>query len=141
MRGVDQVRRYGRGIKRLAGPEPVTGSHFIGISSRRAIRELRKSYEKLHRDAFGLRRDYDRMVSVVTTVPDVGYRCVVLGRHLAKDGRKSFTASAAYDSAGHLLHQLRRLQRQHRHQLPLPHLRRHLPRLVRLELHWPHRLR
>lgn len=39
-----------------------------------------------------------RMTAAVQARPAVGERCVVVGRVLATDGRKTFTASTAYDS-------------------------------------------
>jgi hypothetical protein len=44
-----------------------------------------------------------RITAAVDAVPRVGEPCVVVGRHLGDDGRKTFTASTAYDSDGRLL--------------------------------------
>jgi hypothetical protein len=43
------------------------------------------------------------MTAAVDARPTVGDPCVVVGRHLRDDGRKSFTASTAYDSDGRVL--------------------------------------
>lgn len=66
MGGADRVRRYGRGLRALVRPEPVTGSRFVRTSTRRAITSASRRYE---RDAFGLRRDYDRLVASLTGQP------------------------------------------------------------------------
>jgi hypothetical protein len=44
-----------------------------------------------------------RITASVDAVPEVGDRCVVVGRRLGADGRKSFTASTAYDTDGRIL--------------------------------------
>jgi hypothetical protein len=44
-----------------------------------------------------------RMTARVDALPDVGAPHVVVGRHLATDGRKSHTASTLYDSDGRIL--------------------------------------
>lgn len=43
-----------------------------------------------------------RMTAAVDAVPDVGERCVVLGRLRGKDGRKTFTTTTAYDGDGRI---------------------------------------
>ena len=44
-----------------------------------------------------------RITAAVDAVPRVGEPCVVVGRHLRDEGRKTFTASTAYDSDGRVL--------------------------------------
>ena len=44
-----------------------------------------------------------RITAAVDAVPRIGEPCVVVGRHLRDDGRKTFTASTAYDSDGRVL--------------------------------------
>jgi len=44
-----------------------------------------------------------RMTAAVDAVPAPGDRCVVVGQRLAEDGRKTFTASTAYDEDGRVL--------------------------------------
>ena len=44
-----------------------------------------------------------RMTASVDAVPEVGDHCVVVGRLLGVDGRKSFTASTVYDPDGRVL--------------------------------------
>ncbi|MDQ1617399.1 MAG: hypothetical protein QOJ60_3338 [Actinomycetota bacterium] len=44
-----------------------------------------------------------RMTAQVDARPEVGDRCVVVGRHLESQGRKTFTASTAYDGDGRIL--------------------------------------
>jgi len=44
-----------------------------------------------------------RITASVDAVPEVGDRCVVVGRRLGSDGRKRFTASTAYDTDGRVL--------------------------------------
>jgi hypothetical protein len=44
-----------------------------------------------------------RMTAAVDARPAVGDRCVVVGRHLRDEGRKTFTASTAYDGDGRVL--------------------------------------
>ena len=44
-----------------------------------------------------------RMTAAVDALPVVGDRCVVVGQRLREDGRKTFTASTAYDSDGRVL--------------------------------------
>jgi hypothetical protein len=44
-----------------------------------------------------------RITAAVHASPHVGDRCVVVGRVLGTDGRKTFTASTAYDSDGRVL--------------------------------------
>ena len=44
-----------------------------------------------------------RITASVDALPDVGDRCVVVGRLLGVDGRKSFTASTVYDPDGRVL--------------------------------------
>lgn len=44
-----------------------------------------------------------RITASVDAVPDVGDRCVVVGRRRGSDGRKSLTASTAYDTDGRIL--------------------------------------
>jgi hypothetical protein len=44
-----------------------------------------------------------RMTARIDALPDVGAPHVVVGRHLATDGRKSFTASTLYDADGRVL--------------------------------------
>ena len=39
----------------------------------------------------------------IDALPEVGRPYVVVGRHLANDGRKVHTAVSLYDDAGHLL--------------------------------------
>jgi hypothetical protein len=44
-----------------------------------------------------------RMTAAVDALPPPGDRCVVLGQRLGEDGRKTFTASTAYDADGRVL--------------------------------------
>ncbi len=44
-----------------------------------------------------------RMTAAVDASPVVGDPYVVVGRHLRDDGRKTFTASTAYDGDGRVL--------------------------------------
>lgn len=44
-----------------------------------------------------------RMTAQVDATPRAGEPCVVVGQHLADDGRKTYTASTAYDSDGRVL--------------------------------------
>jgi hypothetical protein len=44
-----------------------------------------------------------RMTVAVDAVPLPGEPCVVLGRRLGDEGRKTFTASTVYDSDGRVL--------------------------------------
>lgn len=44
-----------------------------------------------------------RMTASVDALPAVGDRCVVVGRCLGEEGRKTFTASTAYDADGRVL--------------------------------------
>ena len=44
-----------------------------------------------------------RMTARSTRSPVVGEPHVVVGRHLGRDGRKSFTASTLYDGAGRIV--------------------------------------
>ncbi|HEX6919309.1 MAG TPA: hypothetical protein VF314_03670 [Actinomycetes bacterium] len=44
-----------------------------------------------------------RMTAEVDALPEVGDRCVVLGRLLGTDGRKTFTQTTAYDGDGRVL--------------------------------------
>lgn len=44
-----------------------------------------------------------RITASVDAVPEVGDRCVVVGRRLGAEGRKCFTASTAYDTDGRVL--------------------------------------
>jgi hypothetical protein len=44
-----------------------------------------------------------RMAARVVEVPEPGTPCVVMGRHLRTEGRKTFTASTLYGPAGELL--------------------------------------
>lgn len=46
-----------------------------------------------------------RIAAQVSRVPAVGDRCVVMGRLIGRDGRKSFTATSAYGPDGALLAQ------------------------------------
>ncbi|MGH8894338.1 MAG: hypothetical protein ACRDWY_13705 [Actinomycetes bacterium] len=46
-----------------------------------------------------------RITAAVPAVPQVGDRCVVVGRVLRVEGRKTFTASTAYDADGRVLGQ------------------------------------
>ena len=43
------------------------------------------------------------MTAQVDATPRAGELCVVVGQHLADDGRKTYTASTAYDSDGRVL--------------------------------------
>jgi hypothetical protein len=44
-----------------------------------------------------------RMTAAVDALPVVGDPCVVVGQRLRDEGRKTFTASTAYDSDGRVL--------------------------------------
>jgi hypothetical protein len=44
-----------------------------------------------------------RMTAAVDVRPAPGEPCVVVGRWLGEDGRKTFTASSAYDGEGRVL--------------------------------------
>jgi hypothetical protein len=44
-----------------------------------------------------------RMTAQVDACPEAGDRCVVVGRRLSAQGRKTFTASTAYDGEGRIL--------------------------------------
>lgn len=44
-----------------------------------------------------------RMTAAVHACPDVGDRCVVVGRVVGAEGRKTFTATTAYDQDGRVL--------------------------------------
>ena len=44
-----------------------------------------------------------RITAAVDALPAVGDPCVVVGRHLRDEGRKTFTASTAYDGDGRVL--------------------------------------
>ena len=44
-----------------------------------------------------------RMTATVDARPTAGELCVVVGRHLGDEGRKTFTASTAYDGDGRIL--------------------------------------
>jgi hypothetical protein len=44
-----------------------------------------------------------RMTAAVDALPVAGEPCVVVGRHLRDEGRKTFTASTAYDGDGRVL--------------------------------------
>jgi hypothetical protein len=54
-------------------------------------------------DLAGRPKVLGRITAAVDAVPRIGEPCVVVGRHLRDDGRKSFTASTAYDSDGRVL--------------------------------------
>jgi len=54
-------------------------------------------------DLAGRPKVLGRITAAVDAVPRIGEPCVVVGRHLRDDGRKSFTASTVYDSDGRVL--------------------------------------
>jgi hypothetical protein len=54
-------------------------------------------------DLVGRPKVLGRITAAVDAVPRIGEPCVVVGRHLRDDGRKTFTASTAYDSDGRVL--------------------------------------
>jgi hypothetical protein len=54
-------------------------------------------------DLVGRPKVLGRITAAVDAVPRVGEPCVVVGRHLRDEGRKTFTASTAYDSDGRVL--------------------------------------
>jgi hypothetical protein len=54
-------------------------------------------------DLAGRPKVLGRITAAVDAVPRIGERCVVVGRHLRDEGRKTFTASTAYDSDGRVL--------------------------------------
>lgn len=44
-----------------------------------------------------------RMTALVEAAPQIGDGCVIMGRHLGSEGRKTFSASTAYDPDGRVL--------------------------------------
>ena len=54
-------------------------------------------------DLAGRPKVLGQITAAVDAVPRIGEPCVVVGRHLRDDGRKTFTASTAYDSDGRVL--------------------------------------
>ncbi len=79
----------------LAGDERALPPHFVW-----AALDCTSGWSS---DLAGRPKVLGRITAVVDAVPRIGELCVVVGRHLRDDGRKSFTASTAYDSDGRVL--------------------------------------
>jgi hypothetical protein len=79
----------------LAGDERALPPHFVW-----AALDCTSGWSS---DLAGRPKVLGRITAAVDAVPRIGEPCVVVGRHLRDDGRKTFTASTAYDSDGRVL--------------------------------------
>lgn len=84
------------------GANATDDSHVVGAAAMWAALDCPGAWTALQGDAVIV---LGRIAAQVSAVPAVGDTCVVMGRLIGHDGRKSFTATCAYGPDGSLLAQ------------------------------------